>query len=483
MGYSRATSTTRRRPPKRGAAAGSTPANTVRQDADGMLYFVDHSKNIIRRFGENVAAAEVEAVLQESAPWVKQVAVVAYHGRGARGRGARLCRAARRHQHRCRLRPRSARLGSRASRLLPRRRAGCCSSTRCRPRERRRSRSTRFSARARIAPSAQASTICAVSQEASLNCSLVLFVGCRNRAKQRPGRHPNGRPVGCSLAESAAEGSSSGAQWPGPALGGKLMLTSVVAGIRNVRQYPELQGALFLVTGILSDSGFDIARGFAKAGSGWCCRCRRRAALTPRARSTALPGSRQYRERDPRQRARARHRRCRRPLRPGCCPGLRRTRRGDQRRRPEVGAPAAGRDHRGDRGGDFRQLLQQAYLHLAHRRQSDEPDLDRRADPQRRAGAPRAQSDAGRVQRLPAPGARRDDPRRGWHLGLERHSRRRRRPACLRRPGWMMLAARPSMVWLVRPTSRPSRCTWPRSAAGRCRATCSTPRRSPGRNC
>jgi crotonobetaine/carnitine-CoA ligase len=48
----------------------------VRQDASGMLYFVDRSKNIIRRSGENVAAAEVEAVLQ-SAPWVKQVAVVA----------------------------------------------------------------------------------------------------------------------------------------------------------------------------------------------------------------------------------------------------------------------------------------------------------------------------------------------------------------------------------------------------------------------
>jgi HSP20 family molecular chaperone IbpA len=42
------------------------------------------------------------------------------------------------------------------------------------------------------------------------------------------------------------------------------MLTSVVAGIRNVRQYPELQGARVLVTGISSDSGFDIARGFAE---------------------------------------------------------------------------------------------------------------------------------------------------------------------------------------------------------------------------
>jgi acyl-CoA synthetase (AMP-forming)/AMP-acid ligase II len=50
--------------------------DTVRQDASGMLHFVDRSKNMIRRSGENIAAAEVEAVLQ-SAPWVKQVAVLA----------------------------------------------------------------------------------------------------------------------------------------------------------------------------------------------------------------------------------------------------------------------------------------------------------------------------------------------------------------------------------------------------------------------
>ena len=45
------------------------------------------------------------------------------------------------------------------------------------------------------------------------------------------------------------------------------MLTSVVQGIRNVRQYPELQGARVLVTGLSTDTGIDIARGFAEAGS------------------------------------------------------------------------------------------------------------------------------------------------------------------------------------------------------------------------
>jgi crotonobetaine/carnitine-CoA ligase len=41
-----------------------------------MLYFVDRMKNIIRRSGENIAAAEVEAVLQAHAA-VAQVAVIA----------------------------------------------------------------------------------------------------------------------------------------------------------------------------------------------------------------------------------------------------------------------------------------------------------------------------------------------------------------------------------------------------------------------
>jgi crotonobetaine/carnitine-CoA ligase len=50
--------------------------DVVRQAPDGMLYFVDRKKNIIRRSGENIAAAEVEACLQAH-PAVAQVAVVA----------------------------------------------------------------------------------------------------------------------------------------------------------------------------------------------------------------------------------------------------------------------------------------------------------------------------------------------------------------------------------------------------------------------
>lgn len=50
--------------------------DTVRQDPDGTLHFVDRKKNIIRRSGENIAAAEIEAVLQAH-PSVKQVAVLA----------------------------------------------------------------------------------------------------------------------------------------------------------------------------------------------------------------------------------------------------------------------------------------------------------------------------------------------------------------------------------------------------------------------
>lgn len=50
--------------------------DTVRQAPDGMLHFVDRKKNIIRRSGENIAAAEVEAVLQAH-DLVKAVAVLA----------------------------------------------------------------------------------------------------------------------------------------------------------------------------------------------------------------------------------------------------------------------------------------------------------------------------------------------------------------------------------------------------------------------
>ncbi|CAN5919209.1 ATP-dependent acyl-CoA ligase [soil metagenome] len=48
----------------------------VMRTPDGMLHFVDRRKNIIRRSGENIAAAEVEALLQTH-PLVDQVAVLA----------------------------------------------------------------------------------------------------------------------------------------------------------------------------------------------------------------------------------------------------------------------------------------------------------------------------------------------------------------------------------------------------------------------
>jgi crotonobetaine/carnitine-CoA ligase len=48
----------------------------VRRDATGMLHFVDRRKNIIRRAGENIAAAEVEALLLTH-PMVEQAAVMA----------------------------------------------------------------------------------------------------------------------------------------------------------------------------------------------------------------------------------------------------------------------------------------------------------------------------------------------------------------------------------------------------------------------
>jgi crotonobetaine/carnitine-CoA ligase len=50
--------------------------DVVRQADDGMLFFVDRKKNIIRRAGENIAAAEVEACLQTHEA-VAQVAVLA----------------------------------------------------------------------------------------------------------------------------------------------------------------------------------------------------------------------------------------------------------------------------------------------------------------------------------------------------------------------------------------------------------------------
>lgn len=48
----------------------------VKRDADGVLHFVERRKNIIRRSGENIAAAEVEGHLQTH-KWVLQAAVIA----------------------------------------------------------------------------------------------------------------------------------------------------------------------------------------------------------------------------------------------------------------------------------------------------------------------------------------------------------------------------------------------------------------------
>lgn len=50
--------------------------DVVWRGADGMLHFVDRKKNIIRRSGENIAAAEVEAILLTH-PHIRQAAVMA----------------------------------------------------------------------------------------------------------------------------------------------------------------------------------------------------------------------------------------------------------------------------------------------------------------------------------------------------------------------------------------------------------------------
>ncbi|MBR9841958.1 MAG: ATP-dependent acyl-CoA ligase [Rhodobacteraceae bacterium] len=50
--------------------------DTVMMDESDMVFFVDRKKNIIRRSGENIAAAEIEACLQEH-PTVDRVAVLA----------------------------------------------------------------------------------------------------------------------------------------------------------------------------------------------------------------------------------------------------------------------------------------------------------------------------------------------------------------------------------------------------------------------
>jgi acyl-coenzyme A synthetase/AMP-(fatty) acid ligase len=50
--------------------------DVVRQDTDGNMFFVDRWKNVIRRSGENIAAAEVESVLRQH-PIVRDVACAA----------------------------------------------------------------------------------------------------------------------------------------------------------------------------------------------------------------------------------------------------------------------------------------------------------------------------------------------------------------------------------------------------------------------
>ena len=50
--------------------------DVVTMDTDGDLHFIDRRKNVIRRSGENISAAEVEAVLGTH-PAVHQIAIVA----------------------------------------------------------------------------------------------------------------------------------------------------------------------------------------------------------------------------------------------------------------------------------------------------------------------------------------------------------------------------------------------------------------------
>ena len=62
------------RPPRRSAAAGSTPATSGVMDEDGYLTVVDRKKDMIKTGGENVASREVEEALYQH-PAVAEVAV------------------------------------------------------------------------------------------------------------------------------------------------------------------------------------------------------------------------------------------------------------------------------------------------------------------------------------------------------------------------------------------------------------------------
>ena len=65
---------------------------------DGMLVFVDRKKNIIRRAGENIAAPEVEAVLQaydiSVAPWLVMATALRRGRARATTQRSRMARAA-----------------------------------------------------------------------------------------------------------------------------------------------------------------------------------------------------------------------------------------------------------------------------------------------------------------------------------------------------------------------------------------------------
>ena len=43
------------------ATAGSSPATSARRDADGYFWFVARKKDIIRKRGENISGAELDA--------------------------------------------------------------------------------------------------------------------------------------------------------------------------------------------------------------------------------------------------------------------------------------------------------------------------------------------------------------------------------------------------------------------------------------
>ena len=137
--------------------------DVVRQDADGMLVFVDRKKNIIRRSGENIAAAEVEAMLQAHDA-VAQVAVLAVPDE-IREEEVMACVV--------------AMAGVTADRALAealldwcssawptsRRRAGCSSWSHYRRRERRRCRRPRSFREARTPGSGPAPSICATASD------------------------------------------------------------------------------------------------------------------------------------------------------------------------------------------------------------------------------------------------------------------------------------------------------------------------------